>query len=95
MYLTYTRHRVKDYDTWRAAFDANAPMLKKTGVIDTFITQVEGDPNDIVVINTWPAKKNWEDFIAAHNFKDAGDIKKMQEKGGLIGEPEWFGGKLV
>lgn len=39
MYLTYVRHRVKDYAQWRKAFDHNARMLfDKFGVLSTGMT---------------------------------------------------------
>ena len=95
MFLTYVRHRVKDYAIWRKAFDANAPMLEKNGVLGTWIVQKQDDPNDVMVINTWPGAKNWDDFIASHKFTGATDIKKHQEKGGVIGEPEFVSGNVV
>ena len=95
MYFTYTRHTVKEYDVWRKAFDDNAEMLKANGVVSTTIVQVNDNPRDIAVLNTWPAKKNWEDFIAAHAFKSTEDAVKAREKAGVIGQPEWYGGEVV
>jgi hypothetical protein len=95
MYLTHVRHRVKDYAAWRKAFDANTPMLKKAGVLDTWIIPVDGDDTDIVVINTWPAKKNWDDFMALHEFEGENDIKKKMEDGGVIGQPQFWGGDVA
>ena len=96
MYLTHVRHRVKDYATWRKAFDHNANMLfQKYNSLSTLIVQVNGDPTDIVIINTWPSKKHWEDFIAAHKFQSKDNMVKAREKGGVIGEPEWFGGEVI
>ncbi len=95
MYLTSVRHRVKDFAIWKKAFDANVPMLEKNGVLGTWIVQKDDDPLDVTIINTWPARKNWDDFIASHNFTGPEDIKRHQEKGGAIGEPEFVGGEVV
>ncbi|HLD07987.1 MAG TPA: hypothetical protein VJB60_02895 [Candidatus Peribacterales bacterium] len=95
MYLTYTRHRVQDYEHWRKAFDANVPMLENAGVIGTWVVQINDDPTDIAVINTWPGKENWDNFIASHKFKNKDEMVQAQEKAGVIGEPEWWVGEVV
>lgn len=95
MYLTHTRHRIKDYALWRAAFDANVPMLEKAGVLGTWIIQVNDDPLDIVVLNTWPDRRNWDDFIAMHKFTSPDDAKKAREKGGVVGDPIFWGGEVM
>ena len=94
MYLTYVRHRVKDFAHWRSVFDEHTPILKEAGAIDTRIVQVDGDPHDIVVITTWPSSKNWETFIALHGFTGISDIKAAQDKAGIIGTPEFLGGEV-
>lgn len=82
MYLTCVRHRVKDYDVWRKAFDHNAAMLfEKCAVLSTSIVQVDGDPHGIAIINTWPSKKHWDDFGAAHALPECkGKLKTSEEE---------------
>ncbi len=94
MYLTYTRHRVKDYATWRKAFDENSPALAKQG-IEWWIAQINGDPTDVAVICRCPAKKNWDAFIEADIAKFNQTGVDPREKGGLIGDPEWWAGEEV
>ncbi len=95
MYLTHVRHTVKDYDSWRKAFDENAPMLEKAGALSTTIVQIGGNPNDIAVINTWPSSKHWDDFIAMHGKDTNTTLEDSKKKGGLIGEPQWYGGEVM
>lgn len=95
MYLTHVRHRVKDFDTWKKAFDHNANlMFKKFSCIDTYIVKVNGDDTDIVIINTWPNKKNWDDFGAAHELPEFKGKAMTPEDGGVIGDVEWYGGEV-
>jgi hypothetical protein len=95
MYLTCVRHRVKDYFQWKKAFDHNADMLfEKFGALSTQIVKVNGDPTDIAVINTWPDKKNWDDFGASHDLPEYKGKLKTKEDGGVIGEPEFWGGDV-
>lgn len=86
---------MKDYAVWRRAFDSRAPLLEAAGVLGTWIVRADNDPNDILIINTWPSKENWDAFIESHHFKGKDDIKRAQEKGGVIGEPEFVGGDVA
>ena len=88
MYLTHVRHTVQDYARWRAAFDSNAPLLRECGALSTHIVVVNGNPTDIAVINTWPSEKEWRDFLKA-------DAVSLREVGGVVGEPQWYGGEVL
>ena len=94
MYLTYTRHTVKDYAVWRAAFDANAPMLAAQG-IRWEVVQVNGVPTDVAVLCRCPDKQAWDAFVAAdtEKFKQTG--VDPREKAGLVGRPEWWAGEVM
>ena len=95
MFLTSVRHTVKDYAVWRKAFDEKVPLLERAGVLSTCITQIEGNPNDVLIVNTWPARENWDAFIASHNFKGPEDAASAQASAGVIGEPEFLSGEVV
>ncbi len=95
MYLTYTRHKVKDYATWRKAFDENTAMLTQSGITDWWVVQINGNPTDVAVIVRCQSKEQWDGFVAADREK----IKKTgidpRAKGGLVGQPEWWGGEVM
>ncbi len=95
MFLTYTRHRVKDYAQWRRAFDENSPMLTQSGITDWNIVQINGDPTDVAVIVRCQSQKEWDAFLAL----DKANMEKTgvdpREKGGLVGAVEWWMGEVV
>jgi len=95
MFLTYTRHNVKDYATWRSAFDENTPLLTQAGITDWKIVQINGTPTDIAVIVMCPSKKEWEAFLALDKAKMEKSGIDPREKGGLIGMPEWWAGEVL
>ncbi len=95
MFLTYTRHKVKDYAQWRKAFDGNAHLLRESGITDWEIVQVNGDPTDIAVIVHCPSKDNWDAFVAADQAQWKRTGLDPREKGGLIGNPEWWAGEVM
>jgi hypothetical protein len=96
MYITCVRHRVRDYAVWRKAFDHNADLLfKKAGAISTTIVQVDGDPHDVVVINTWPSKKQWDYFGILHDSPEYKGKLKTPQDGGVVGEIQFYGGEVL
>lgn len=96
MYLTCVRHKVKDFQQWKNAFDINAELLfEKNGVLSTTIVQVDGNPLDIAIINTWKSKKHWDDFGAAHDAPEMKGKVKTPEEGGVVGEITFFGGEVA
>jgi hypothetical protein len=94
MYLTYTRHRIKDYDTWKKAFDENSPMLAAND-IRWVIAKVNDDPTDISIVCYCPNKEAWEKFMAAGKEKMEKTGMNPAEHGGVIGEIEGWGGEIA
>lgn len=95
MYVIYTRHKIKSYAQWRKAFDENSPMLAQCGINDWWIVPVNGDDTDIAVIVHSPSKKEWDAFLAMDQQKMKQSGVDPREKGGLIGQPEWWVGQTV
>jgi ribosomal silencing factor RsfS len=94
MYLTYTRHKVKEYDRWKEAFDENSPMLSANNV-SWEIAQINGDSTDIAVICRCESKKEWDAFAEAVQTKMNETGTDGREKGGVIGDPEWWAGEIM
>ncbi len=94
MYLTYTRHQIKDYATWKAAFDDNASMLTDNGITWETV-RVNGDPTDVVILCRCPDEAAWKAFMAAGEAKMKLTGENPAEKGGVVGDIEWWGGEAV
>jgi len=81
----FVRHEVADYDVWRKAFDAFAPMQKKGGVIYKAVYQSTDDPNDVTVIHDFHSPEKAKAFAALP------ELKAAMEKGGVKGAPQiWY-----
>lgn len=92
MFFSYVRHTVKDYTTWREAFDASKHLRNAKGKGQVMIVQVQGNPNDVVVVTTWDKKEDWNAFLASHTPED---MKHGMESGGVIGTPENVVGEII
>jgi quinol monooxygenase YgiN len=81
----FVRHQVTDYATWRAAFNAFAPVQAKAGVFSKSVYQSVDDPNDITVVH------DFHSLAAAKAFAANPDLKSAMEKGGVKGAPQiWY-----
>ena len=95
MYLIYTRHRVKDYDVWKKAFDDNTHLFSENGITEWHVVQVNGDPTDVAIIVYAPSKEHWEHFIQADEKKREQTGMDPRVTGGLVGNPEWWTGEVL
>lgn len=82
MAITIVRHRVTDYEAWRAAFDAFELIRKAGGELSATVVQVEADPRDVVVIETWSS------LGAARSFIGSPELASAMENAGVTTPPE-------
>ncbi len=76
------KHKVKDYDAWRKAFDAESDMKDKGGVVMAHVFQSPSDPTDVTVI------ARFKDEASAKAFTSSPELKAAMEKSGVVGEPQ-------
>jgi len=65
------RHRVADYDAWKAAYDQFAPTQAEHGVRAHQVLRSTDDPNDIIVIHTFDSPSEAQAFFAMPDLKQA------------------------
>ena len=65
------RHRVADYDAWKAVYDEFAPTQAEHGVRAHQVLRSTDDPNDIIVIHTFDSPSEAQAFFAMPELKRA------------------------
>ncbi len=75
-------HEVKDYATWRKAYDADEPNRKSGGFKVWGVYADVNNPNQVSVIGEFPTA------AAAAAFTSSPKLKEVMEKAGVIGKPE-------
>ncbi|MGO8920772.1 MAG: hypothetical protein ACLQJR_33175 [Stellaceae bacterium] len=73
------QHKVKDFATWKRAFDSHAGR-KSQGFRDR-VLQIADDPNNVVVI------VESDDASKLTAFLNSGDLQSTMEAAGVIGRP--------
>ena len=85
MVRMFVRHRVADYETWRAAYDSLDPQRQKMGATGHDVYRALADQKDVTV---------WHDFAseqAAESFASSPQLRDAMQRAGVQGAPDiWF-----
>jgi quinol monooxygenase YgiN len=76
------KHRVANYEAWKAAFDAHAGARAAAGVIGHAVNRSAEDPNLVVVY------LQAESLDALRGFGASADLQQVMQKAGVQGAPE-------
>ena len=76
------RHMVRDYDTWLPLFQEHGTVRAKYGGLGDQVYRVDGDPNDLIVVNVFA------DLDRAKAFSQDPSLREIMGRAGVIGEPQ-------
>lgn len=76
--------KVKDYDTWKKAFDANKQMRVDAGLTDRAVGYSVGDNHSVSIVYAVNDKKK------ADAYFNSPELKERMKTGGVEGTPETF-----
>jgi quinol monooxygenase YgiN len=84
MPLVVIRHKVKDFATWKAAYDAHAGARAKAGFAAGRVTRSADEPNEVVLIFETP------DLAQAKAFCASPDLKAAMQAAGVTDMPNIY-----
>ncbi len=88
MATLFARHKVKDFETWKAAYDAFDAERKTMGVTHDGVYQAFDDPNHVTVSHEFDSPD------AARTFAGSSRLKEVMADAGVVGTPEiWCGNR--
>ena len=76
--------KVKDYDTWKKAFDSTKQTRTDAGLTERALGYTIGDNHDITIVYTVADKKKAEAYF------NSPELKERMKTGGVDGAPETF-----
>ena len=82
MATLFARHKVKEFDAWKIAYDAFNAERKTMGVTEHGIYQAADNPNDVTVYH------EFDNMDAAKAFADSPRLKEVMNTAGVIGTPD-------
>ena len=85
MATLFVRHDVKEFGTWKTAYDAFDDERKTMGVTGEGVFQADDNPNNVTVYH------EFKDMAAAKAFMDNPRLKEVMESAGVTSAPDiWF-----
>ena len=76
------RHKVEDYDKWRAVFFQHGGTREDSGSQGTRIFRNAKDPNELVVL------AEWDDLERARQFFQSEDLRQRMQRAGVAEQPD-------
>jgi hypothetical protein len=90
MAITVTvTHTVRDYETWRTAFDGHAAVRRQHGLTNESVYRGADDANTIAIVLDCPSREAALGFIADPS------LKAVMEASGVISEPRVVIGEVL
>ena len=75
------RHRVANYDTWKAGYDDHGVVRKELGCTGDTVLRDASDPESVLVLTHWPTAAD------AQAFANDPRLPQVMQKAGVISEP--------
>jgi hypothetical protein len=82
MNSVFIRHRVADFDTWKAAFDEHGAQRREHGLADTSLLRDDDDDSMVTIV------MNTDDAARAREFLSSDDLRETMEKAGVVSQPD-------
>ncbi len=74
-------HKVRDFDTWKKAYDDHRDARDQAGLKELHLLRNYADRNDIVILFTT------EDLERARAFARSDNLRSAMQKAGVVGAP--------
>jgi heme-degrading monooxygenase HmoA len=75
------RHKVTDYEQWKAAFDSHCLTRQANGSRGGQLFRNSYDPNELVVLLEWDVLEK------ARQFAQSEDFHEVMQRAGVVGHP--------
>lgn len=82
MVTVLIRHKVADFNTWKAHFNSVFTFRKSQGECNFHVFCDDADPSMLTLVC------EWENAELAKKFFASEDLKKEMKRSGVVGEPE-------
>lgn len=83
------RHKVRDYEAWKAVFDEHGVARKEAGSGGGYLLRNLDDPNELVIF------LRWDDLEKARAFVGSQDLKEAMARAGVADHPGIYFLELV
>jgi hypothetical protein len=78
------RHKVKNFTTWKAGYDAHAPKRTAAGLSEKYLLRGIQAPNEVVILF------EAQDVDRAQAFAESADLRDKMQEVGVIDKPDIY-----
>jgi hypothetical protein len=80
----FIRHRVTDFDDWKATFDEHGTARRDHGLVDTGLLRDQDDTNMVTIV------LSTDDAAGAREFLASDSLREAMERAGVVSQPEMW-----
>ncbi len=84
MAFVLIRHKVKDFKTWKAGYDAHQPKRTEAGLTEKYLLRGADDVNEVVML--FEAR----DLNQAKAFTASADLREKMQEVGVVDKPDIY-----
>ena len=78
------RHRIRDFDAWKAGYDAHQSRRAEAGLTEKQLLRNADDPDEIVALF------EVADLDAARAFAASDDVRHKMQEAGVVDKPDIY-----
>jgi len=82
MEYVLARHKVGDFDRWKAIYDRDAEVRRQAGLNEVFVLRSSSDPREVFVL------ASVDDPVKAHAYSDAPDLVRKMIDASVTDRPD-------
>lgn len=82
MAFVSVRHRVSNYEVWRAYFDGDSERQRRAGIVRRRVFKATDDGSDVLVVFELESREKFRPLL------EDPDLKALMAKAGVVSEPQ-------
>ena len=84
MAFMLTRAKVRDFKTWKPAYDAHQPARSDAGLTEKYLLRNADDPNEVFLLF------EVQDLNRAKTFAASADLRERMQESGVVDKPDIY-----
>lgn len=78
------RHKVRDFNTWKAGYEAHQPKRVEAGLTEKYLLRGADDNNEVVILF------EAQDLDRAKAFAASADLREKMQEVGVVDKPDIY-----
>ncbi len=80
----FIRHKVRDFKSWKAGYDAHQPKRDEAGLTEKYLLRNSDDPSEVLIL------LEAQDLGRAKAFAASADLREKMKELGVVDKPDVY-----